>query len=87
MSSPNLAESNAALVLAHSIDDVRRRTGIGRTSIFEAIKNGDLQARKHGRRTVILDTDLRAWLTSLPSVHRGADAADTGSSQTDEVAA
>jgi len=71
MSIPNLAELSAAPALAHSIDDVRRVTGMGRTSIFAAIKSGDLLARKCGRRTVILDTDLRAWLTNLPSVHRG----------------
>lgn len=52
--------------LAHDIDDVMRVTSFGRTSLYAAIKEGALKARKFGRRTVILDEDLRAWLASLP---------------------
>lgn len=42
--------------------------GIGRTKIYEAIKDGSLTARKHGKRTIILRDDLRAFLTALPAV-------------------
>ena len=52
--------------LAHTIEDAARITTCGRTSIYAAIKDGALKARKFGRRTVILDEDLRAWLASLP---------------------
>jgi excisionase family DNA binding protein len=52
--------------LAHSIEDAARITSCGRTSIYAAIKEGALKARKFGRRTVILDEDLRDWLASLP---------------------
>jgi len=41
-------------------------TGIGLTSIREAISSGDLKAKKHGRRTIILPDDLRVWLKMLP---------------------
>ena len=41
-------------------------TGIGLTSIREAISSGDLKAKKHGRRTIILPDDLRIWLKMLP---------------------
>jgi len=41
-------------------------TGIGLTSIREAISTGDLKAKKHGRRTIILPDDLRVWLKTLP---------------------
>jgi hypothetical protein len=87
MSSSNSDESNATLVLANSIDDVRRRTGVGRTSIFEAIRNGDLQARKYGHRTVILDADLRAWLEGLPSINRSPPSPPKANNQSNEVAA
>ena len=52
--------------LAHSIDDVTKLTGIGRSFVYEEIKAGRLLVRKAGRRTIIFDADLGAWLTSLP---------------------
>jgi excisionase family DNA binding protein len=52
--------------LGHTIEAVARITTAGRTSIYAAIKDGSLKARKFGRRTIILDEDLRAWLASLP---------------------
>jgi hypothetical protein len=45
-------------------------TGIGLTSIREAISSGDLKAKKHGRRTIILPDDLRAWLKTLPDARK-----------------
>ncbi len=52
--------------LAHTIEGAAHVTTCGRTTIFAAIKSGELKARKIGRRTVILDADLQAWLGSLP---------------------
>ncbi|WP_163265619.1 helix-turn-helix domain-containing protein [Chelativorans alearense] len=49
-----------------TIDDAVANSGIGRTKIFEAIKTGQLKARKFGRRTVILTEDLADFLKSLP---------------------
>jgi len=54
---------------AHSIDGVSQLTGIGRTSIYSAIRSKELKARKFRRRTVILESDLRAWLQALPEVN------------------
>ena len=53
--------------LARSPEDTARLAGCGRTVIYAAIKAGGLTARKIGRRTVILDSDLRAWLNALPT--------------------
>jgi excisionase family DNA binding protein len=55
--------------IAHSIEAACRISGLGRTSIYAALKSGALPARKCGRRTLILADDLDAFLRNLPPVH------------------
>lgn len=50
----------------YTIDQAVDHTGIGRTKIYQAIKEGRLRARKCGRRTVILAGDLAAFMQALP---------------------
>jgi excisionase family DNA binding protein len=54
--------------LAHTIAEACVRSGIARSTIYELIKTGQLPARKCGRRTLILDRDLRRCLHSLPAI-------------------
>jgi excisionase family DNA binding protein len=54
--------------LAHSVSEACAIACAGRTALYEAIRSGALRAVKRGRRTLILDDDLRRWLESLPSV-------------------
>jgi excisionase family DNA binding protein len=61
------AISPTARPLANSIEEAATRANCGRTTVYAAIKTGHLKARKIGRRTIILDEDLRGWLTSLPT--------------------
>jgi excisionase family DNA binding protein len=49
-----------------TIPDAVKAAGISRTSIYEALKRGDLTARKAGRRTLISRAGLEAYLASLP---------------------
>ena len=51
-----------------SVTDACRVAGIGRTKIYEAIADGQLKARKFGKRTLILRADLRDFLARLPVV-------------------
>jgi len=53
--------------LAYSIAEACAVARTGRTSIYQAIKSGDLIARKRGRRTIVLLEDLRRWLEKLPA--------------------
>ena len=58
--------------IAVTIPDAVKATGMSRTSIYEALKRGDLSARKAGRRTLISFADLEAYLASLPAYRAGA---------------
>jgi excisionase family DNA binding protein len=52
---------------AISILEAVRLSGIGRTSIYQAIGRGELPIRKSGRRSLILMADLHRWLSELPA--------------------
>jgi excisionase family DNA binding protein len=53
-------------VAAYSVMQIMARTGIGRDAIYREIREGRLPARKFGKRTLILASDLEAFLQSLP---------------------
>ncbi len=53
--------------LAFSVDEAAKAAGVGRTLTFQEIRDGNLIARKIGRRTIILREDLEAWLKSRPA--------------------
>jgi hypothetical protein len=59
-------EQSIAEPVAYGIDQAVQATGIGRTGLYEAIRSGQLRARKYGKRTLILAPDLGAFLSSLP---------------------
>ena len=50
---------------ALSIEETITATGIGRTKLYELINSGQLKAKKIGKRTIILKTDLDEFLSSL----------------------
>lgn len=50
------------LLLAVSPSEAARITGLGRTSIYAAIKDGDLKSIKLGRRRLIRIIALEEWL-------------------------
>jgi len=52
--------------LAMTLDTVIEFTGIRRTALFDAMREGRLPARKVGTRNIILYADLVDFLESLP---------------------
>lgn len=50
--------------LAYGIKDAASALGIGRTTIWHAIKEGKLPAVKVGNRTLIRTEALQAWLSA-----------------------
>ncbi len=55
-----------------SISEACAFAGIGRTKIYQAISSGELVARKYGKRTIVLRTDLQDFLANLPTVQADA---------------
>lgn len=51
--------------LAYRIPDACRIAACSRTMLYAALKEGSLRARKRGRATIILASDLRRWLDGL----------------------
>jgi len=62
--------------LAYHISDAIRVSGATRTAIYEAMRSGRLPYRKLGRRTLIMHSDLQAWLDGLPAWANAAVAAE-----------
>ena len=61
--------------------------GVGLSTIETAIRAGDLDARKLGKRTLVPRAAFERWLESLPRVpHAGADRRDQASHQRINVA-
>ena len=55
-------------IVAYSVPEAMLALGLCRDSIYRLIKDGRLVARKVGRRTLILASDLEAFTKSLPRI-------------------
>jgi len=53
--------------LSLSVQEVKDTTGIGLTKLYQLINAGDLKARKLGKRTFVLKSDLEDFLNNLES--------------------
>jgi hypothetical protein len=62
-------ESGLAAPRAYRIPEVCELSGLGRTSIYSAIKAGHLVARKFGRATIVLAQDFETFLRNLPATN------------------
>jgi excisionase family DNA binding protein len=52
--------------LAYSVNETLAKLGIGPDKLYKIIKAKQLPARKLGKRTLILASDLNAFIESLP---------------------
>ena len=61
--SRHIAQRTPQEKLAFNINEVCAATGIGRTSVYEAIKNGALKSMMVGGRRLVRREALENWLT------------------------
>jgi len=54
------------------IEDAAAAVGLSRRYLDSAIRDGDLVARRAGKKVLIGVADLEAWFASLPLVERKA---------------
>lgn len=52
---------------SYTVSDACQKFGIGRTKLFELLNTGEIKRRKLGRKTLILDEDLKAFVKNLPT--------------------
>lgn len=55
--------------LSYTIAEAVAVSGVSRSTLYRAMKAGDLQARKRGRTTLFMADELRRWLESLPAAN------------------
>jgi excisionase family DNA binding protein len=51
--------------IAYSIEQVPALIGLPRTTVYEAVRRGDLRTAKVGKRRLIRRTVLERWLEAL----------------------
>jgi len=51
---------------AYSVAEAALLAGVGRDQVYAAIRDGSLEARKWGRRTIIPASSLQRFLMDLP---------------------
>jgi excisionase family DNA binding protein len=52
--------------IGYSVKEAAVAASVGRTTIYAAVRRGELRIVKKGARSIILDRDLRRWLECLP---------------------
>jgi excisionase family DNA binding protein len=60
------AKSPPATKLAYSVEEAMEVCSLGRSTLYRAIEDGKLVARKHKGRTLITAVDLAKFINGLP---------------------
>ena len=71
----NVEHLNTGEALAVPLEHVPHLTGLSRTRIFGAAKEGRLTVRKDGKRSIVELAEVRRYIRSLPTRGREPDEA------------
>jgi excisionase family DNA binding protein len=58
--------------LSYTVAETVTAVGLGRSRLYQEIREGRLRVVKAGRRTLILSQDLQKWLDALPAATQGS---------------
>ena len=61
----------ASTTAAYSVAEALVRLNLSRDSFYKLVRQGKLTVRKCGRRSLVLDSDLAAFLEALPTIGGG----------------
>lgn len=53
--------------IAYRPKEACKAVGVGKTSLYAAIKDGALKSHKRGRKRFVMREDLLAWLQATPA--------------------
>jgi len=53
---------------AFSVDEFCAWASIGRSKFYGEVNEGRIRLRKVGRKSIVTDSDARAWLEALPTL-------------------
>lgn len=68
-----MTSTSALSPIAVKFKDAIKISGVGRTSLYDAIRRGELKAIKRGRSTLIMTEELKRWLSSAPEIRPRGD--------------
>jgi excisionase family DNA binding protein len=68
----NNAAAGEKPAISYTIAEAVKATGIGRSSLYEAIKAGELAAKKRGAQTLIKAEELARYVDALPDAREPA---------------
>ena len=57
-------------IIAYTVRSATAASGLSRSRIYELIGRGELDARKDGRRTIVLADSLNAYIAALPPLRQ-----------------
>jgi excisionase family DNA binding protein len=67
-----MSDKSSATTAAYTVAEALVRLNLSRDTFYRLVREGRLRARKVGRKTLVLDSDLRQFLETLPTIGGGA---------------
>lgn len=67
-----MLDDRSTLPYSATVEEACRLFGIGRTELYSLLAAGAVQAKRHGKRTLVLTDSLRRYVEGLPDATFGS---------------